>query len=487
MSIKARFAASSLWIVSGTAANNLSGFVIFAILARLLRPEEIGLVALAMIYMEFSRIVAAGGLVESLIRRSDWDDAVASTAFWGSIAIGAVLALATIVAATLLSDYLLSGFAPVLTVLALAFVTDAARIVPEAKLRREFRYRDLSARNFAASVLGGIIGIWMALHGFGVWALVGQRVTGSLAHAVLSSLASGWRPRLHFALAEFRPLVDFGMPLVVAQVAAFANTRVSELALGLMAGPGAVAYFRTGRRGLELLVQSTLQPMYAAALSAMARLDGRPAVAGAYQRLTAACAMVAAPSFCGAAVIAPDFVRLCFGPQWGPSGQVLALLSLMVGAAVLRYFVDPALIAVGRSRDVLRGNLLLVAGNACAAALTAPFGVGAVAAGQTAASYLTLPGLLALLQRGVGVAPLGALRGIAVPTVAALAMAAILVGVRELWLPAASPILRVSTLVPLGALIYLLLLWLFGRSYLRRTLAEVRPLLPVRLRHLTAI
>lgn len=374
-----------------------------------------------------------------------------------------------------------------LTVLALAFVTDAARIVPEAKLRREFRYRDLSARNFAASVLGGGVGIWMALNGFGVWALVGQRVTGSLAHAILSSLASGWLPRPHFSPVEFRHLVEFGTPLVMAQLAAFANTRVSELALGLMAGPGAVAYFRTGRRGLELLVQSTLQPMYTAALSAMARLDGKPAVAGAYERLTGACAMVAAPSFCGAAVIAPDFVHLCFGPQWGPSGQVLALLALVVGAATLRYFVDPALIAVGRSRDVLRGNLLLLVGNACAATLTAPFGVAAVAAGQTAASYLTLPGLLAFLRRGVGVEPARALRGIAVPSLAAPAMALVLVGFRDIWLPDAAPIVRVSILVVLGALVYVLLLLLFGRTYLRRTLAEVRPLLPVQLRHLTAI
>lgn len=487
MSIKARFAASSLWIVSGTAANNVAGFVIFAILARLLRPEEIGLVALAMIYMEFSRIVSAGGLVEALIRRADWDDAVASTALWGSIAIGAVLAVATAIAASLLAPWLLPGLGAVLVVLALAFVSDAARIVPEAKLRREFRYRDLAARNFAASVLGGALGVVLALRGFGVWALVGQRIGASLAHAVLSWVAVGWAPRAHFSLAEFRPLVAFGAPLVVAQLAAFANSRVSELALGIMGGPGAVAFFRAGRRGLDLLVQSTIQPMHAAALSAMARLDGHAAVAGAYGRLTGACALAAAPVFFGAAAIAPDFVRLCFGPQWEPSGQVMALLALVVGAATLRYFVAPALIAVGRSGDVLRANLLMVAANALAALVTAPFGVAAVAAGQTVAGYLSLPPVLTLLRRGVGVATLEVLRGIAAPMVAAAGMAILLVLVRELWLADATALGRLAILVPLGAMLYLGLLLVLGRDYLRRTLAELRPLLPVGLRRLAAL
>ena len=486
MSLKARFAASSFWMVSGTAANNLSGFVIFAILARLLRPADIGLVALAMIYMEFSRIVSAGGLVESLIRRPDWDDRVASTAFWGSIGLGTALALATVLVAFVLTPWLMPGLAMVLTVLALGFVTDAARIVPEAKLRREFRYRDLAARNFAASVLGGVVGIALAFTGFGVWSLVAQRIGASLTHAVLSGVASGWAPRLHFSSAEFRPLVSFGAPLVVAQLASFANSRISELALGLIAGPAAVAYFRAGRRGLDLLVQSTIQPMHAAALSAMARLDGRPAVAAAYGRLTGACALAAAPAFFGAAAIAPDFVRLCFGPQWDPSGEVMALLALVVGAATLRYFVPPAMIAVGRSMDVLQINLVMVVANGLAALVTAPFGVGAVAAGQTAAGYLSLPNTLGRLRRGVGVDVPNVLRGIAAPMAAAAGMALLLVAVRGAWLLDMPVAWRLAILLPLGVVSYALLLLLFGRPYLRRTLAEIRPLLPPGWRRLAA-
>jgi PST family polysaccharide transporter len=487
MSIKARFAASSFWIVSGTAASNLAGFVIFAMLARLLRPEEIGLVALAIIYMEFSRILAAGGLVESLIRREDWDDRVASTALWGSIGLGAVLAVLTAVGAGLLSDWLLPGLGAVLTVLALAFVSDAARVVPEAKLRREFRYRDLAARNFGASVVGGILGVVLAWRGHGVWALVGQRIAASLAHAALSWIAVGWRPRWHFSPAEFRPLVAFGAPLVVAQFAAFANVRVSEAALGLLAGPSAVAYFRTGRRGLELLVQSTIQPLHAAALSAMARLGDRDAVADAYGRLTGACALVAAPAFLGAAVLAPDLILLCFGPQWGPSAGVMTVLALVVGAHTLRYFIAPALIAVGRSSDVLRANLVLLGANGLAALTTAPFGVTAVACGQTAAGYLSLPAALAFLRGSAGVRPAQALRGVAVPMIAAAGMAAFLYGVRAWWLAESTPLLRVGILVPLGAVTYALLLVAIGLPYLRAMLAELRPLLPAGWRRLIAV
>ena len=142
MSIKANFAKSGMWMVTGAIFNNLSSTAIFIVLARLLTPVQFGIVAFATIFIDLSRVLVVAGIPDALIQRKEWDDKVASSAFWTNIAIASLICALIGGIATPISYFVYDAtFALVLLALSLALFVEAITAVHTAKLRRDFRYK----------------------------------------------------------------------------------------------------------------------------------------------------------------------------------------------------------------------------------------------------------------------------------------------------------------------------------------------------------
>jgi PST family polysaccharide transporter len=259
--------------------------------------------------------------------------------------------------------------------------------------------------------------------------------------------------------------------------------KVADLVIGLILGPVALGFFHVASRALHLLYQFAITPLQTTSLSAFARLDGASSIGKGYVRLTRTTALVSFPAFFGAAAIAPDFVVVCFGSQWRPSGAVMTALALVVMPATLVTFSQPALIAVGRTRLVLASNLVVLVLNAIVALATVSFGIVAVAAGQVARAHLTLPFVLYMLRKGIGLSFGQPLRSIANPAIAAGLMAAVVVLAR-LALDDFPASIRLVLCVMIGAAVYVMLLLTIARRYTAETMFELLPHLPARARDL---
>lgn len=485
MSIRAKFAESSFWVVVGNGANNLVGFAVFAVLARLLEPATIGLVAFALIFIDLGRIVVFGGLPEAVVQRREWDDRVASTCFTANILTALVfLALVAGVLGPLISAYYMPGAGIVISALAAIYVVDAGRAVHEAKLRREFRYKPLAARAAIATALSGAVGIGLALSDFGVWALVAQRLVNAVLLTLLTWRAAAWRPQLVLDREILRSLTSFIVHLTPARLVGVAIPKVPEFVAGAVLGPSALAFYRVGARGLETITQFLIAPLQQASLSAFSRVDGAKAIGEAYLRVTRVCGLAACPIYLGAAVVAPDFVRLIFGPQWDESGAIMAILAVAIGSLSLGYFIQPALTAAGQPKTVLLSTLASLVTTVCAALATVWWGVVALAAGNTAQQYVVLPFRLVLLTRTLQLSAARLFAGIAPPFLAAAAMAAAVYGLRVAVMAEWLPVVRLAASVAVGGILYPIILLVIARPYLRHIRADIVPLLPPRLRRL---
>jgi len=475
MSIKANFAKSGMWMVTGAIFNNLSSMVIFVALARLLTPVQFGIVAFATIFIDFSRVLVVAGIPDALIQRKDWDDDVASSAFWSNIGISAGICLIIVLVAAPLS-YLGydETFALVLVSLSMALLIEALTTVHTAKLRREFRYKTIASRNMAANVLGGVIGITLAWIGWGVWALVVSRLLSAALTSIILWRTSGWQPRFHFRWHEVRSLSAVSSHLLGNQLIGQANSQLPGLVIGSIMGPAALAQFRVGTRILNLMSQLLITPLQAAAMSAFSRLgdDNKP-IAPAYVRVTRSCSLLACPIFFGMAAVAPDFTRIMFGPQWHDAGIIMMINSLVVGPSVIMYFFVPALAAAGASGLSLRFYLATLVATAAAAIGPIPFGAIAVSAAKVIESHLTLPYGLSLTRRAIGLHPIDNLRAIAPAYLAGLAMAIIVGAFGYFALQQFQPWLRMPIMVAVGGLLYPALLAVFARRFLKETLGEL--------------
>lgn len=478
MSIKANFARSGAWMVAGAIFNNLSSMIIFIALARLLSPVQFGIVAFATIFIEFSRVIVIAGIPDALIQRPEWDDYVASSAFWMNIGISIAICLIIGGVAAPLSFFGYDEtFALVLVALSFALVIEALTTVHTAKLRREFRYKAIATRNMVANVLGGIIGVALAATGWGVWALVVSRLLSALLTSAILWQTSGWRPRLFFRWGHVRNLSATSSHLLGNQLIGQANTQVAGLIIGTVIGPAALAQFRVGTRILSLMSQLLITPLQAAAMSAFSRLgEGGKSIAPAYVRVTRSCSLLACPMFIGASAVAPDLIHVLFGPKWHDAGTIMAISGLVIGPSVIMYFFTPALASAGRSGLSFRHFVVALFVNLGVAIAATPFGLIAIAAGKTIESHLTLPYGVRLLRKGVDLRALDIVRAVGPAYLAALVMGATLMLLWLLALQTMMPFYRLAIMVPLGALVYFAILAIFARSYLMSNLDELRSL-----------
>lgn len=455
MNFKRQFVVNAFWSSVGNGASSLVSFVVFAIVARLVDAEAIGIVAFAMAFIVLGRVFVEAGAPELILRHKDFDQRYASVAFWLSLVISA---LAVLFFAFVLAPIIDRVFAPgsgiVLAVLSLSFFVDGTRVVHEAKFRRDFRYRALAIRNMAGAIVSGVVGVWLAYAGFGVWALVAQRLIASAVTTIVTWFTSNWRPSLLWSRDDASHQIVHGMGLLGASTLKIMIQRIPELALGLAQGPVSVAIYGVGIRTYEALYQLTAFPLLSAAMSSFARLPDREALAKAYINTTGFFSTFSFPLFFGTAVIAQQFIPLVFGPNWEVSSVVLMALAVSAPPSILGVLLHPVLNSLGRTGLIFRLNLGSAIAMLVACAISAAYGPIVIAIVLAARVYLGLICILYVLKRDVGVAPREILMANAPPFIGSLAMLVAAVAMRHV-LPADLPDLIVLAIqVLLGALTY---------------------------------
>lgn len=476
--VKKRVFSASLWSVASSLGTQASTFIIFIILARLLSPKDFGLVALASSFIDLSRSVILGGIPEALIQRKEWEERVANTAFWlnvigGLLFTGAILAICG-GAALMGSD---SELWLVFAALSSTLVIDGLRGVHEARLRREFDYKKLAARSVIASIVGGVAGVAMAWGGFGVWALVGNRVVTATTQTLIIWTATHYRPRLVVDRAEVKPLLSFSSEVLAGRLLGQLNQRLADMILGIVAGATVLGFYRVGSRSLNFIVQATVVPLQTTTLSAFARLDAA-GQARAYNRFTQMAAAMTFPAFFGSCAIAPDFILVAFGEKWAASAPVMMILTLGVLPLTLNYFFQPAMQARGRPRAAIGPEAFKVAAGAAILGVAGRFGILASATGDVARKYVALPNTLRVLKRELNVAPKDLLLGILPPLLCAAAMAGVILGLRATLWSDMQPVLRLALSIGLGGVVYVGGMRLFARTYLLSVFGSLRPGLP---------
>lgn len=485
MSIGERLAKGSIWTIAAAVSTNLSTFVVFAVLANVLPPKEFGVVAFGTIFIEVGRVLVVAGISDALVQRRDWSDSVASTAFWINLAVGTLLSILLAAGAGAVTTSYGPRFVWVLSALSLDLIIEGFTAVHVAKLRREFGFKQLALRGMLSRIVSAVVGVAMALMGWGVWALVLSRLIASLGSAFVLLRMSDFRPSFRFDPAHAREFGPFALNQLGSQLLMQANTYAGSLVIGAFLGPVAIAQYQVGTRALGVISSLVISPIQQTALSAFSRLQDKTDVVGpAYLRMTQMAALVACPTMLGVAALSPDLIVLMFGPNWVIASYVLTACSFFIGAATISYFQGPALSGAGNSRLSFYSTLISCIGNIAFALIAAPFGVIWIAVSQTLRPYATLPLNLRLLKSGIGTRQRAVIGAVLPAYACAVLMFAIVTALR-IWLtPHVNIFARIALCSVLGVVVYFGAASVFARRHLRDSLGEISPLLPLRARWL---
>src|SRR5271166_1377356 len=343
---------SVLWTVARIGSSNVLTFIVFFVLARILKPAEFGVYALAGVFVEFGRTLSTARLEEAVTQNKHLDDELATSAFWAN------LAFACLVAATMWGLAPLYGDAigepmvgPILQWLSVVVPISALGGIHMARKLRDFGHRSVAARTIASGLLGGGGGIFAALHGFGVWSLLIQAGVNEVVGVLFAWHAFPWVPRPRVALSRLKEVWGFSASLTLALLLRLMVARVQDLIIGIALGAAAVGTYRIAWRILELISQITIFPVMTVSLVTLARLqDDAAQFASAYGRMLGLTALFTIPAMFGFGLLSNDVIIALFGERWAASAPIATILGFMAVPFLLSFFVGPMLAAAGRSR-----------------------------------------------------------------------------------------------------------------------------------------
>ena len=469
-----------IWALVRVGGSNVLSFGVFMVLARILSPHQFGLFALAILMVDIARIVSSAGLSDAIIRDKNRDEALAETAFWANLGLGAMIgALAWVLTPLYVSAINEPDIAPVLRTLALLVPVSALSGIHTACKLRDFGHKAIAGRTIATGALGGGAAIAAAAAGCGVWSLVIQTAVVDVAGVVFAWQSYPWWPKPRFDPHRLIAISGFTGTMMLSQVLGLLLTRMQDLVIGRYISVSAVGSYRIAWRMIDLIAQITIQPLVGVSFVTLSHLQDDPErFRAAFLRMLGMGALLTFPAMVGFAVLSDEIVVLLFGPKWAASAEIAKVLTLMAIPFCMNFFIGPALSAIGRSSAIARGAIVQTAATLLLSCIAAPYGARWVAAAYVFRAYLTMPYHLSLFKQGTGIGAFTMAGAILPPFLAALGMAVSLILVRP-WLHEmlGHGLLCVTTSVLFGCLIFAVSLMLLAPRYVRTNVSALMPVL----------
>jgi O-antigen/teichoic acid export membrane protein len=425
----ARARRTSLGALALTAASAIRlslQFALLPLLARLVGPAEYGLVALAMPFILLANVLADGGMGYALGRLREASRELESTVFWITAAIGVGLALCCCAAALPMGAILHQPRLPLLiAALSPILIMNALTAVSNGRIIREGRFAVFAAGDLISTGAGAATAVTAALHGWGAWSLVAQQLVLWTAKVIWVTWNGRAALGFYWRLGEARALMAFGFSTIGAILADFISRNLDSLIVGAVLGVSSLGFYAMAYQIVRVPDMLISGPLYLYIYTAMSRTVGDD---GASSDLALAALRLGstalAPLFCGLALVADLAVPLVLGEKWFGAIAPLQLLTLAGFFFCLCSIMATAVMGLGRSKVQLGMSMLLAVVTIAVVAVSARFGLRAVAAalatgmGLVAATYvgqlarvLAVPiraPVAAIFPAGVGVAALSA-------------------------------------------------------------------------------
>lgn len=393
-------AEGAIWTLLEKLGAQAVSFVVFIVIARFIGPEEYGLVSLCYIYLALAYTLFSS-IVDGVINLHICDDLRLSSLFWGIAAGGFFLSLACFASANLFAEVmgqprlvlLLRWFSVLPVLFALASV-------PTVIVTNSMNFRIFAIRTIVATILSGIVGIGMAVRGFGAYAIVAQQ---TVLYAVINIIiwpGSGWRPRYMFSLDALMDILKPGIKMSGSLFISFFEQQLPRLMIGHFLGAEAVGHFSFITRICQSLQEVLVYPLSMVSYPAFTRLmNDRGEQKKILSQLIMLSGAVFFPCVSWAAVTAPVYVPLFFGMKWVPAVTALQMFLISMACLPLITILRDCLRAHNRMGEYLKMQGLLTAGSFCLIWELVPHGLVFMMYGIMALYFLSVPTYIRLTRR----------------------------------------------------------------------------------------
>ncbi len=328
--LSGRVASGVAWSISEKAGSMLLQAVVSIVVANMLVPLDLGIMAVLTVFTALAQVVVDSGFSQTLIRKADPTDGDYKAVFRFNVITSIVLyALLTALSPVAARYYGWPELARVAPVLFLLLPVNALCVIQNTIMVREFRFAQLSAITFAASLASGIVAVVMAVSGCGVWSLVGQRVSMMAVKAALLWIRSPWRPRAACKASSLGEMAPYSLRLMGTDLITALYNNIAPLFIGKIYSGDALGCFNQAQKLKDMPVNSAMQSIQSVTFPALARIGGdETKFAESYRRVVMVTAFAMFPAMAGLIATADDIYALLLKPDWRPAVPYFRILCL---------------------------------------------------------------------------------------------------------------------------------------------------------------
>jgi len=381
---KDKIIVSLLWRILERGGTQGIQFLVQIILARLLLPEEYGVIAIISVFIIIANVFVQSGLNTALIQKKDTDDTDFSSVFYLSVVVaGIVYTVLFFISPVIASFYNEPKLIPVLRILSTTLFLGAFNSIQNAIIAKNMQFKMLFYSSLISSMVSGAIGIAMAYMNFGVWALVAQQIINQFTITFVLWFTVKWRPKLIFSVDRVRGLFSFGWKLLVSSLLDTFYTNVRSLIIGRIYNAEMLAYYNRGEQFPSLIITNIDTSIQSVMFPTLAQQqENKQRVKDMMRRSIITSTFLIFPLMVGLAVIARPLIIVLLTDKWAPSVSFLQISCAVYALYPIHTANLQAINALGRSDIFLKLEIIKKIIGIIILVITVFYGVYAIAFGM---------------------------------------------------------------------------------------------------------
>ena len=348
------------WKLSERLLAQVVSFVVSIVLARILLPEDYGVVSLVLIFIAFADVFVTSGFGTSLIQKKDADDLDFNSIFYSSLAASILIYLIIFFTAPLLADfYNLPLLKSVIRIFGIRIIISSYNSVQHAYVSRKMQFKKFFFSTLFGTVVSGIVGVVMALNGFGVWALVAQYLTNTIIDSLILTFTIKWKPKLEFSLNRAKKLMSYGWKVLASDFSGTFFDQLRSLIIGKMYTPADLSYYNKGKQ-IPTLVSDNLSSSIMSVLFPAFSNEGTNLenVKMMVKRTTKILCFVAIPSLFALSAMSSSIIIFLLTEKWSSSIIFMEIACITSAIGIVSGISLQCIKAIGRSDVLLKLELI---------------------------------------------------------------------------------------------------------------------------------
>lgn len=316
-SLKQKTINGLIWSFGDLIANQGIQFIIQIILARLLLPENFGLIGMILIFITIANSFIDSGISQALIREQNTSQADYSTVFYFNLFMSLGMYSVCYVLAPLISVFFNEPqLVMILRVLSVCLIINSLGIIQRVLLIKKIDFKTQTKISAIAGILSGIIGIIFAILGFEVWSLVVKSVSMQIFVSGLLWTFNGWKPSFVFKYASFKRLFGFGWKLMIDALISILYFNIYTILIGKMYSTTHLGYYTNAARLTDIVSQSIASAIQRVTYPVLSVIQEDERLKYGFKKIIKTTAFISFPCMVGFAAIAEPLVSLLFGEKW---------------------------------------------------------------------------------------------------------------------------------------------------------------------------